>query len=122
MWTEESRGRPREVDFRGPINAVCYLVRLGCGWRMLPIHDVSKAMILVATGGLMQCGNAHWRLSKSTQRPEVGKKAITSVSFQARSKIWLASVQKTMSISNKENNGTVADSQGEGYEKVVAFV
>ena len=32
------RGRPREVDFRGVINAVRYLVRSGCGWRMLPIH------------------------------------------------------------------------------------
>ena len=28
-------GRPREVDFREVINAVCYLVRSGCGWRML---------------------------------------------------------------------------------------
>ena len=32
------RGRPREVDFREAINAVRYLVRSGCGWRMLPIH------------------------------------------------------------------------------------
>ena len=32
------RGRPREVDFREVINAERYLVRLGCGWRMLPIH------------------------------------------------------------------------------------
>ncbi|WP_287118910.1 transposase [Mesorhizobium sp.] len=32
------RGRPREVDFRQVINAVRYLVRSGCGWRMLPIH------------------------------------------------------------------------------------
>lgn len=32
------RGRPREVDFREVINAVRYLVRSGCGWRMLPIH------------------------------------------------------------------------------------
>jgi transposase len=31
-------GRPREVDFREVINAVRYLVRSGCGWRMLPIH------------------------------------------------------------------------------------
>lgn len=30
------RGRPREVDFREVINAVRYLVRLDCGWRMLP--------------------------------------------------------------------------------------
>jgi transposase len=32
------RDRPREVDFREAINAVRYLVRSGCGWRMLPIH------------------------------------------------------------------------------------
>jgi transposase len=32
------RGHPREVDFREVINAVRYLVRSGCGWRMLPIH------------------------------------------------------------------------------------
>lgn len=32
------RGRPREVEFRVAINAVRYLVRSGCGWRMLPIH------------------------------------------------------------------------------------
>lgn len=32
------RGRPREVNFREVINAVRYLVRSGCGWRMLPVH------------------------------------------------------------------------------------
>jgi transposase len=32
------RGRPREVEFREVINAIRYLVRSGCGWRMLPIH------------------------------------------------------------------------------------
>src|ERR1700678_3427424 len=32
------RGRPREVDFREVVNAVRYLVRSGCGWRMLPVH------------------------------------------------------------------------------------
>lgn len=31
-------GRPREVEFREVINAVRYLVRSGCGWRMLPVH------------------------------------------------------------------------------------
>src|SRR5476649_275517 len=31
-------GRPREVEFREVINAVRYLVRSGCGWRMLPSH------------------------------------------------------------------------------------
>jgi transposase len=32
------RGQPREVEFREVVNAVRYLVRSGCGWRMLPIH------------------------------------------------------------------------------------
>lgn len=31
-------GRPREIEFREVINAVRYLVRSGCGWRMLPVH------------------------------------------------------------------------------------
>ncbi len=31
-------GRPREIESRGVINAMRYLVRSGCGWRMLPIH------------------------------------------------------------------------------------
>lgn len=38
MSTPGRGGRRREVDFREVINAVCYLVRSGCGWRMLPIH------------------------------------------------------------------------------------
>src|SRR3954468_20480833 len=29
---------PAEVEFREVINAVRYLVRSGCGWRMLPAH------------------------------------------------------------------------------------
>lgn len=29
-------GRPREVDLREVVNAIRYLVRTGCGWRMLP--------------------------------------------------------------------------------------
>src|SRR6202021_1225902 len=33
-----ARGRRRTVEFPEVINAVRYLVRSGCGWRMLPIH------------------------------------------------------------------------------------
>ena len=32
------RGRKRETDLREVVNAIRYLVRAGCGWRMLPIH------------------------------------------------------------------------------------
>src|ERR1700730_16247838 len=32
------RGRRRTTDLREVVNAIRYLVRSGCGWRMLPIH------------------------------------------------------------------------------------
>lgn len=32
----ERTGRPRKIDFRAVINALRYLVRTGCEWRMLP--------------------------------------------------------------------------------------
>jgi transposase len=32
------RGRPWEIEFREVINAIWYLVRSRCGWRMLPVH------------------------------------------------------------------------------------
>ena len=47
------RGRPREVEFREVINAVRYLVRSGCGWRMLPNH--------FGPGRRSTAGSASWR-------------------------------------------------------------
>ena len=38
MTKRGRRGRRREVEFREVIDAVRYLVRSGCGWRMLPVH------------------------------------------------------------------------------------
>src|SRR3954464_14870591 len=32
------RGRRRKVDLREILNAIRYLARAGCSWRMLPIH------------------------------------------------------------------------------------
>lgn len=32
------RGRPPGVDLREVLNALRYLARAGCGWRMLPVH------------------------------------------------------------------------------------
>lgn len=32
------RGRPRKVDMREVVNAILYLTRTGCAWRLLP-HD-----------------------------------------------------------------------------------
>jgi len=38
MPRASQRGRKRTTEFREIINAVRYLVRSGCGWRMLPVH------------------------------------------------------------------------------------
>ena len=32
-------GRPRSVDMREILNALCYVVRSGCAWRLIP-HDL----------------------------------------------------------------------------------
>ena len=34
-------GRPRSVDLREIVNAICYVLRAGCAWRLLP-HDFPK--------------------------------------------------------------------------------
>jgi putative transposase len=34
-------GRPREVSLREVVNAIMYLLRTGCAWRLLP-HDFPK--------------------------------------------------------------------------------
>ena len=31
-------GRPRDIDLREVLNAIRYLARTGCGWRMLPVN------------------------------------------------------------------------------------
>ena len=38
---DRSGGRPRQVDIRRVINAILYINRTGCQWRMLP-HDFPK--------------------------------------------------------------------------------
>ena len=35
----KSGGRPRQVDMREVINAIVYVLRSGCTWRMIP-HDL----------------------------------------------------------------------------------
>lgn len=33
---EKPGGRPRQVEMRQILNAILYLLRAGCAWRMLP--------------------------------------------------------------------------------------
>jgi hypothetical protein len=50
------RGRPREVDLREIMNAIRYLVRTGCGWRMLP-KDFRLGRRSIGGFGAL-CGNS----------------------------------------------------------------
>ena len=36
MPTRKRLGRPREIDLRAVMNAILYMLRSGCQWRMLP--------------------------------------------------------------------------------------
>jgi putative transposase len=38
MPPRAKRGRRRQIDFREVLNAIRYMVRSGCEWRMLPVH------------------------------------------------------------------------------------
>ena len=37
-------GRPREVDIRDVVNAVIYVVKSGCDWRMLMLPPIVKTV------------------------------------------------------------------------------
>ncbi len=41
LLPRHKEGKPRLVDIREVINAINYLLRSGCGWRLLP-HDFPK--------------------------------------------------------------------------------
>ncbi len=43
----QARGRPRTTDVREVVNAVIYLTRAGCAWRMLP-HDFPPGITVYA--------------------------------------------------------------------------
>ena len=51
----EAGGRPRAVDLREVINAIFYLNRSGCAWRMLP-HELRP-------GGTVHYSARQWRLN-----------------------------------------------------------
>lgn len=54
-------GRPREIEFREVINAVRYLVRSGCGWRMLPVHFEHWRTVSMT-------GSGNWRGASCSRR------------------------------------------------------
>lgn len=83
-----SRGRPRQVDLREVFNALKYLVRAGCAWRLLPhefpfwgtvyyyfrtfrrrgvwekIHDALREEVRKKTGGRRHRAQPFWIASR----------------------------------------------------------
>lgn len=49
-------GRPRTTDLRAVINAIFYLLRAGCQWRLLPRGIPSMGHGLSLLPGMEECG------------------------------------------------------------------
>jgi putative transposase len=92
------RGRPREVSYREILNAILYLLRTGCAWRLLP-HDfphwktVYTYFRLWRLEGLWE--RIHDRLRDST-RQEAGRKRSPS-----------AAILDSQSVKTTEKGGLV---------------
>lgn len=70
--TAKIGGRPQAIDFREILNAVFYVLRAGCAWRLLP-HDFPKWK----SGLSLLARVAHQRLVGTDQRdltPQRAKK------------------------------------------------
>ena len=64
-------GRPRTTNLRAVLNAIFYLLRTGCQWRMLPreFHRVARSTITFKPGKTPVCGSIY--IACSTSRPVV---------------------------------------------------
>ena len=69
------RGRPRTKDFREITNAILYLVRAGCAWRLLP-HDFPKWQTVYYSFRVMAITILQLQLEKTQ---------ISSIYFMAKS-------------------------------------
>jgi len=52
-------GRPRQVEVCEILNAVFYVLRAGCAWRLMP-HDFPNGKLFIiigGSGGSPDCGN-----------------------------------------------------------------
>jgi len=66
-------GRPRTTQMRGVINAIMYLVRSGCSWRMLPRDFPPWGTVHYYFWKWRRCGV--WKRIHDRLREEVRRKA-----------------------------------------------
>jgi transposase len=64
-------GRPRTTNLRAVFNAIFYLLRTGCQWRLLPrdSHHVARSTITFKPGKTPVYGSIY--IASSTSRPVV---------------------------------------------------
>jgi|SRR5580704_1659802 transposase len=64
-------GRPRTTNLRAVLNAIFYLMRTGCQWRLLPreFPRVARSTITFKPGKTPVCGSIY--IECSTSRPVV---------------------------------------------------
>ena len=92
-------GRPRTVELREILNAILYVLRTGCAWRMLP-HDLPPwQTVYKYFRGLSEDGT--WERVHDAMRPNVRE-------GEGRSAMPTAAVIDSQSVKTTEKGGLVA--------------
>ena len=81
LLPRQKTGRPRKYGQREMLNAITYLARTGCSWRMLP-HDLPPWEAVYAYFRKLQAANLWVKLNDQLReelRVELGREAEPSV-------------------------------------------
>ena len=92
-------GRPRTVELREILNAILYVLRTGCAWRMLP-HDLPPWQTVYKYFRGFS-GDGTWERVHDAMRPNVRK-------GEGRSAMPTAAIIDSQSVKTTEKGGLVA--------------